>query len=134
MYPTAAARELMLLLRISPEIDIVGDVTVAVEEPSGLLAWAVVLRECQALAWRSEDTGRGYLQVMAQHAKAPIRGQVTAVLAGDRHPAYWSALGLGGLLPGESRPLEMEALSAAWDVMPTIQGSTTEFLREPDEE
>src|SRR5690606_39542585 len=28
VYPTAAARELMLLLRISPEIDIVGDVTV----------------------------------------------------------------------------------------------------------
>lgn len=134
MYPTAAAREVMLLLRISPEIDVVGDVTATVEEPSGLLAWAVVLKECEALAWRSEDSGRCYLQVAAHHAKSPIRGRVTAVLAGDRHPAYWTALGLDDLLPGERRELEVEALSAVWDVMPTTAGTTTEALPEVDDE
>ncbi len=122
----------MVLLRISPEIDVVGDVTATVEDPSGLLAWAVVLKECKALAWRSDDSGRGYVQVAAHHARAPIRGQVTAVLAGDRHPAYWSALGLDDLLPGESRHLEVEALSAAWDVMPTTTESVTELPPESD--
>lgn len=122
----------MVLLRISPEIDVVGDVTATVEEPSGLLAWAVVLKECQALAWRSDDSGRGYLQVAAHHSKSPVRGRVSAVLSGDRHPEYWTALGLDDLLPGERRHLEVAALSAAWDIMPTTTESTTESPPQAD--
>lgn len=38
MYPCKEARELAILLRISRELDIVGDVTATVESPSELLA------------------------------------------------------------------------------------------------
>ena len=40
MYRAQAARELSILLRISRELDVVGDVTAIVDNPSELLAWA----------------------------------------------------------------------------------------------
>ncbi|MCW2808775.1 MAG: hypothetical protein JWQ93_2730, partial [Marmoricola sp.] len=43
MYPSKEARELAILLRISRELDIVGDVSATVDNPSELLAWAAVL-------------------------------------------------------------------------------------------
>ena len=43
MYPSQDARELAILLRISRELDIVGDVTATVDNPSELLAWATTL-------------------------------------------------------------------------------------------
>ena len=38
MYPAKDARELAILLRISRELDVVGDVTATVDNPSELLA------------------------------------------------------------------------------------------------
>ena len=43
MYPSQEARELNILIRISRELDIIGDVSATVDNPSELLAWAAVL-------------------------------------------------------------------------------------------
>jgi hypothetical protein len=45
MYPAKDARELGILLRISRDLDVVGDVTATVDNPSELLAWALVLAD-----------------------------------------------------------------------------------------
>ena len=45
MYPSQDARELSVLLRISRELDIVGDVTATVDAPAELLAWANILTD-----------------------------------------------------------------------------------------
>ena len=113
MYPAKDARELAILLRISRELDVVGDVTATVDNPSELLAWALVLARPNVLAWRANDSGHRYLHVTAQRHKAPIRGQITAVLDCERHKDFWDALGLDGLTPGGRRDLSVEALSSA---------------------
>jgi hypothetical protein len=118
MYPAKDARELAILLRISREVDVVGDVTATVENPSELLAWALVLTRPDVLAWRASDSGHRYLHVTAQRNKAPIRGQITAVLDGEQHNDFWDALGLDGLTPGARRDLSVDALSSAWAQMP----------------
>jgi hypothetical protein len=118
MYPAKDARELAILLRISRELDVVGDVTATVDNPSELLAWALTLTRPEALAWRAGATGHRFIHVTAERSRPPIRGRVTAVLAGDQHPEYWEALGLADLEPGERRELDVPALSAAWAVMP----------------
>lgn len=56
MYPAKDARELAILLRISRELDVVGDVTATVDNPSELLAWALILAHPQVLAWRATDS------------------------------------------------------------------------------
>ncbi len=53
MYASADARQLAVLLRISRTMDIVGDVSVTVDNPSELLAWANILKEPTVLAWRA---------------------------------------------------------------------------------
>jgi len=53
MYPTKDARELAILLRISRELDIIGDVTATVDNPSELLAWALILSSPHIVAWRA---------------------------------------------------------------------------------
>lgn len=118
MYPAKDARELAILLRISRELDVVGDVTATVDNPSELLAWALILSRPQVLAWRATDSGRRYLQVSASRKRAPIRGNVTAVLDCERHADFWTALELDELTPGGRRELGKEALSSAWAVMP----------------
>ena len=118
MYPAKDARELAILLRISRELDVVGDVTATVDNPSELLAWALVLTRPDVLAWRATDSGHRYLHVTAQRNKAPIRGQITALLDGEQHRDYWDALGLDGLAPGARRDLSVDALSSAWAQMP----------------
>ena len=50
MYPARAARELGILLRISRELVVVGDVTAIVDNPSELLAWATTLTDPTLLA------------------------------------------------------------------------------------
>ena len=75
MYPSKEARELAILLRISRELDIVGDVSATVDAPSELLAWAYILTDATIAAWRAEDSGRRYVQVTAAHRRAPIRGR-----------------------------------------------------------
>jgi hypothetical protein len=118
MYPAKDARELAILLRISRELDVVGDVTATVDNPSELLAWALVLARPNVVAWRAVDSGHRYLQVTASRSKAPIRGQITAVLDCEPHAHFWGALGLDGLTPGSRRELSVDALSSAWATMP----------------
>lgn len=118
MYPAKDARELAILLRISRELDIVGDVTATVDNPSELLAWALILSRPQVLAWRASDSGHRYLQVAAHRTKAPIRGDITAVLDCEHHAHYWNALELAELNPGDRRELATDALSDAWSTMP----------------
>lgn len=118
MYPSKDARELAILLRISRELDIVGDLTATVDNPSELLAWALILSEPDVLAWRATDSGHRYLHVSARHRGSPVRGRVTAVLACDHHRDYWNALGLNRLAPGERHELTIDDLSSAWAVMP----------------
>ena len=69
MYPTKDARELAILLRISRELDIIGDVTATVDNPSELLAWALILSSPHIVAWRAGDSGHRYLQVSAHQPR-----------------------------------------------------------------
>lgn len=122
MYPSKDARELAILLRISRELDIVGDVTATVDNPSELLAWANVLTGAPTgaaiIAWRAEDSGHRYLQATADHPRAPIRGRVAAVLPCETHAEFWHALNLDDLQPGHTRTLTTRDLSDAWATMP----------------
>lgn len=118
MYPSKDARELAILLRISRELDIVGDVSAIVDSPSELLAWASILDDATIAAWRAEDSGHRYLQVAAEHARAPIRGRIAAVLPCEQHPEFWRALDLDQVTAGETVELTVERLSDAWAVMP----------------
>ena len=119
MYPAKDARELAILLRISRELDIVGDVTATVDNPSEVLAWALVLSKPTIVAWRADDSGHRYLQVTANRNRAPIRGRVAAVLPCEQHQQFWNALGLDQLANGDRRDLSIDDLSSAWAVMPT---------------
>ena len=118
MYPAKDARELAILLRISRELDVVGDVTATVDNPSEVLAWALVLSEPAIVAWRADDSGHRYLQVTADRSRAPIRGRIAAVLPCEQHQEFWTALGLDQLANGDRRVLSIDALSTAWAVMP----------------
>jgi hypothetical protein len=124
MYPAKDARELAILLRISRELDIVGDVTATVDNPSELLAWALVLGDPEVVAWRASDSGHRYLHVTARRTRAPVRGCVTAVLPCEQHEEFWDALGLGELDAGDHRRLGGEDLSSAWAVMPICPTGT----------
>ena len=101
-----------------PRTRVVGDVTATIDNPSELLAWALVLARPNVLAWRANDSGHRYLHVTARRNKAPIRGQLTAVLDAEQHQDFWEALGLDGLTPGARRGLSVDALSSAWAIMP----------------
>jgi hypothetical protein len=118
MYPSPAARELTVLLRICREIDVVGDVTATVDSPSELLAWASVLSDAQIVGWRAKDSGHRYVQVTAERRTAPVRGRVTAVLPCEQHRQFWDALGLEDLSPDGNEHLDVAALSKAWSAMP----------------
>jgi hypothetical protein len=118
MYPSKDARELSVLLRISRELDIVGDVSATVDNPSELLAWASIHSEAEIVAWRSKGSGHRYLQVTADRHAAPIRGRVTAVLPCEQHREFWDALGLDGLDHLTVTHLNRSALSKAWSDMP----------------
>jgi hypothetical protein len=111
------AHQLSTLLRISSELDIVGDVTATVATPSDLLAWAHALPEPTICAWRADDSGNRYVQVSATCHRNPLHGQITAVLTGDDHRPFWAVLlPQGDLAPGDQRLLPLKALGAAWSV------------------
>lgn len=118
MYPSREARELAILLRISPELDICGDVTATVDNPSELLAWAAILSQPDIRAWRAQDSGHRYIQVTADHQRAPVRGHVAAVLDCEHHEEFWIQCGLGNVEPGDTRGLSAADLSRAWEAMP----------------
>jgi hypothetical protein len=118
MYPSQEARELAILLRIARELDICGDTTAVVDNPSELLAWATILTDPTMTAWRAQDSGGRYLQVSADHRHPPVRGHVSAVLACEQHPQFWNALHLGDLRAGDTRTLTRHDLTQAWEAMP----------------
>lgn len=118
MYPSAKARELAVLLRISRELDVCGDLTATVDNPSELLAWADVLEGPTVLGWRAHDSGCRFVHVAADHRRAPVRGHVSAVLSCDQHREFWEALHLSDLEAGCTRPLSVHDLAEAWKAMP----------------
>lgn len=118
MYRSQDARELSILMRISRELDIVGDVTATVDNPSELLAWASVLTDPTIVAWRSADSGRRYLQVTAERRREPVRGRIAAVLHCDEHRQFWNEMIPTDLERGGEQPHRVADLSAAWTAMP----------------
>ena len=134
MYPSEQARELAILLRISRELDIVGDVSTTVDNPSELVAWATVLKDTRIVAWRAKDSGHRYVQVTADHKHAPVRGRVAAVLPCEQHLEFWDALGLDGVEPNQTRRLTLAALSNAWDVMPVTPPDVDSAPQAPEDE
>jgi hypothetical protein len=122
MYPSREARELAILLRISRELDICGDVTATVDNPSEILAWAASLTRPRVHAWRAQDSGHRFIQVDADHGRAPLRGHVAAVLECGQHEEFWTECGLDDLEPGDTRELHMVDLSRAWEAMPITAG------------
>jgi hypothetical protein len=120
---------LSTLLRISRDLDIVGDVTATVDTPSALLAWAHALPEPIICAWRADDSATRYVHVSAGCHRAPIRGQVTAVLNAEPHRAFWSALFTeDDLTPGQEQLLPLSALVAAWSTTTPQPGDHTRPL------
>jgi hypothetical protein len=124
MYPSNDTRELAILLRISRELDIVGDVSATVDNPSELLAWAEILTDATIAAWRGQDSGHRYLQVTAQHRRAPVHGRIAAVLPCEQHQEFWHALDLDELDEGQTRNLTVVDLAAAWSQMPLTPPET----------
>lgn len=118
MYPSSEARQFAIMLRISRSLDICGDVTATVDNPSELLAWATVLDAPNVRAWRAQDSGYRYIQVEAEHHRAPVRGHVAAVLHCDQHREFWDECGSGELRPGETKALSVPDLAHAWEAMP----------------
>jgi hypothetical protein len=118
MYPSREAREIAILMKISRELDICGDLTVTVDSPSELIAWGSVLAEPSIAAWQATDSGCRFVQVDAEHHRAPVRGRVAAVLAADQHPDYWNALDLADLPAGHTRSLTLQDLTRAWEAVP----------------
>lgn len=118
MYPSHEARELAVLLRISRELDIVGDVSATVDSPAELIAWAGILDQPVIAAWRGKDSGHRYLQATAAHRRSPVHGRITAVLPCEQHRRYWDALDLRDLELGETRSVSARELIDAWSVMP----------------
>jgi hypothetical protein len=124
MYPSQEAREIAILLRISRELDVCGDLTATVDNPSELIAWANVLHRPAIVAWQGTDSRNRFVQVSADHERAPVRGRVAAVLTCDQHPEFWEALGLGDLPSGRAHPLTLQDLGAAWEALPITPPET----------
>jgi hypothetical protein len=114
MSTSIDAYQLSTLLRISSELDIIGDVTTTVTNPSDLLAWAHALPDPTICAWRAADSGNRYVHVTAACHRTPIHGRVTAVLAGDDHRLFWAVLLPEDLAAGQEQLLPLSALVTAW--------------------
>jgi hypothetical protein len=114
MYSTDDPRQIGVLLRMSRALDIVGDVSVSVDDPSELLVWANTLPDPTALAWRAVDSEKRYAQVSAAHHRRPVHGLITAVLCCEDHRAFWDELLDADLDPGTEKTISIEALSQAW--------------------
>lgn len=118
MHTSPQARELAILMRISRDLDLCGDLTATVDSPAELIAWARVLTAPTVTAWQSKDSGSRFVEVSADHRRAPVRGHISAVLSCEQHPDFWEALSLDGLEPGRARPLTVADLDEAWQAMP----------------
>lgn len=118
LYPPEDARELNVLMKLSRELDVVGDLTATVDGPSELIAWVLVLGRPEIVAWRAEQTGHRYIHATAHRDRGPVRGVITALLSCEHHRGFWRALGLDDLAEGERHPLKGTDLSTAWESMP----------------
>jgi hypothetical protein len=118
MSSSADERQLAVLLRISQSLDIVGDVSVTVDNPSELLAWANILPDPTIFAWRGHVSGKRFIHVTAVNGSNPIHGRATAAIRADQHLRFWNALLPDDLEPGEELSLEIRQLAEAWEVMP----------------
>jgi hypothetical protein len=119
MPSSADERQLAVLLRISQSLDIVGDVSVTVDDPSELLAWANVLSDPSIFAWRGHVSGKRFVHVTAVNGSNPIHGRATASLRADRHQQFWKVLiPTGDLEPGDEQPITLQQLAEAWEAMP----------------
>ena len=115
MSTSVDAQQLSTLLRISSELDIVGDVTATITSPSALVAWVYALPTPTICAWRAEDSGSRYVHVTAVCHRNPVHGRVTAVLPADEHYTFWVALlPDGDLAPGDEHIVALSTLAAAW--------------------
>jgi len=119
MPSSADERQLAVLLRISQSLDIVGDVSVTVDNPSELLAWANVLSNPSIFAWRGHVSGKRFVHVTAVNGTNPVHGRVTACLRADQTMQFWKALTPNGDLdPGDEHPVTTQQLAEAWEAMP----------------
>jgi hypothetical protein len=119
MSSSSDERQLAVLLRIGQSLDIVGDVSVTVDNPSELLAWANVLQDPSIFAWRGHVSGKRFVHVTAVNSTNPIHGRATAALRADQHLPFWKALiPNGDLDPGEEQSVTTQQLVEAWEVMP----------------
>ena len=124
MYSTDDPRQIGVLLRVSRALDIVGDVSVSVDDPSELLVWANTLSDPTALAWRALDSEKRYVQVSAAHHRRPVHGTITAVLGCDAHRPFWDELLDADLDPGTERATSVDALAQAWAASVPLAPST----------
>lgn len=120
MASSTDARQLAVLLRIADTLDIVGDITVTVADPSQLLAWATVLGDPSVMAWRAEDSGQRYINLSTYNRHAPVHGQITVVLCAADHRPFWDELLPDDLGPGTEQPLHHAKLTDAWNTMPLV--------------
>lgn len=121
MYTSEEARELAMLLGVSRELHIHGDVAATVDNPSELLAIAAMLADPVITAWTGPSSARGSIQVCADRTGPPIHGRLTVVLACEQHPIFWDALSqrLDRIEPHTTRHLTVADLTEAWSAMPT---------------
>jgi hypothetical protein len=118
VHESSEERQMGVLLRISQTIDVVGDVSLTVANPSELIAWATTLSDPMIFAWRGHMSGNRFVHVTAVHARTPVHGRVTAALEADDHLSFWNALVAGDLEPGDERSLTAKDLADAWDATP----------------
>jgi hypothetical protein len=131
MYPSQEAREIAILLKIARELDVCGDVTATVDNPSELIAWVSALVDPAIVAWQATDSKCRFVQVSADHHRAPVRGRVAAVLSCDQHPEFWDALDVADLPSGNARPLTLHDLTAAWDALPLTAPDSVDLPEPP---
>ena len=119
MTTSPGSRELSSLLRLGQSLDIVGDVSVTVEHPSQLLAWANALNSPSIFAWRGHVSGKRFVHITAVNGTTPVHGRITAALRADEHPGFWrTLLPEEDLEPGEELTLTPQDLATAWERSP----------------
>ena len=118
MERTTIEHQIGLLLRISAEMDIVGDVSVTLANPSDLIAWTSVLTRPVIMGWRASDSGRRYLQATAYHNHSPVHGTITAILPADERRQFWNTVLPEDLTLGSEQRLQHRDLVEAWTEEP----------------
>lgn len=117
MSTSIDAHQLSTLLRVNSALDIVGEVTATVANPSELAAWGPSLPEPTICARPAEDSGNRYVHFIAACHRTPVHGRVTAVLTGDDHRLFWAVLlPDNDLSAGEEQLLPLDALVTAWSL------------------